>query len=495
MTSSPVSDRPGSDQPSLSSSARLSDVAVETLSLAKASERLIQHFGGIRPMANKLEVPVTTVQGWKKRGAIPAARVNDLRVAAQRHGIKLEDAELEAVSRSDDRHAEPLRPAVTLPEPESEPEPGLEPESKPEPTAIEVPPPLQTVPPLFPLASAAPAAASSAPLAHPFPAAVGPTPIGPAAVAAAAARLAASPPPASTGSRLMALGPARLSVAAAAVALIAAALTVWSMPSSTSNAPLAAATGSERRLGDLETKISRVALEQGTQSAALEKKIGALDAKVSRAVTQQTAAELAQRIAVLERDLPALQQRVAAQGIGAPALGVLLSATQLRGVLATSSPFVNELAALRLTGITDPALKQALEQIAGRATAGIATEAWLIGRFSAVQSNILRASSIGRPGARVADLFLDVLSDMAPPLYRLTGASEGAAPRAIADRALAAMAAGDFPHAVETVGELTGLPAEVAAPWLAEAKARVIADHSRTLLAKSMLAIAQPVIK
>jgi len=60
-----------------------------------SAEDLIHQFGGIRPMAAKLGVPVTTVQGWKSRGRIPinrrqaileAARINnvDLSVDAER---------------------------------------------------------------------------------------------------------------------------------------------------------------------------------------------------------------------------------------------------------------------------------------------------------------------------------------------------------------------------------------------------------------------------
>jgi hypothetical protein len=52
---------------------------------------IIQRFGGIRPMANKLEIPVTTVQGWKKRNVIPGNRKKDVLTAAQNHGIDLSD--------------------------------------------------------------------------------------------------------------------------------------------------------------------------------------------------------------------------------------------------------------------------------------------------------------------------------------------------------------------------------------------------------------------
>ncbi len=484
MTSPPASDRPGSEASSISATVRLSDASSDQNSLAKASERLIQRFGGIRPMANKLEVPVTTVQGWKKRGAIPATRLADLRLAAQRHGIKLDEAELEAVSRSDDRAAA-VPPAAG---PTIKDQPAAEARS----TPIPVDTPLPVEPVLPRTAEAVP----------PFELAVEPEPDAetvpgamPERLSAARERLVAvQAAMANASQRFVVSGATRLSIAAALVALIAAGIAVWSPPSPTSTTAsgTAASPASERRIGDLESKVARVALEQGSQTTAIEKQITALDSRLALAATRQSADELAERIAVLERDLPALQQRVASQGIGAPALGVLLAATQLRGVLATATPFVNELAALRLTGFNDAPLRQALDAIGGRASTGIATEAWLIGRFSTVQTNILRAASIGNPAARIADVFLDTLSDWLPPVYRLTGVSEGSTPRAIADRTEAAMAAGDFPRAVDILGELSGLPAEVAAPWLAEARARVVADRSRTLLAKHMLSIATP---
>jgi len=506
MTSPPASDRPGGVSNSSSPVARVSEASSETLTMARASERLIQRFGGIRPMANKLEVPVTTVQGWKKRGAIPATRLADLRAAAQRHGIPLDEAELEAVGGLDERPAPAAAPepepvpvtapvAASAPTAAADPDPAPVPLSDAEPVPVNVPlavPPVrprvaEPVPP-FELPPARPSRLVSR---HQVSSAnTTSAPVPPAAVAAAAARLAAGAVPAASaaGNRLMALGPARLSLAAAVVALIAAGIAVWSSPSSCP-AGDEAASATERRLGDLESKVTRVAQEQTT---TVEKRLAALDTKLGQTASRKAADELAERVALLEKELPALQQRVSAQGLGSPAVAVLLAATQLRGGLATSNPYVNELAAFRLTGFNDPPLRQSLDQISSRALGGIATEAWLIGRFSTVHGNILRAATLGDPGGRVADFFLDALSDLAPPLYRLTGVPEGASPRAIADRAVASMAAGDFSRAVEQLGELTGLPAEVAAPWLAEARARVIADRARTQLAKHMLAVAQP---
>ena len=53
--------------------------------------KIIERFGGIRPMAAKIDVPVTTVQGWKKRDVIPAARRSLIIQAAEQNNIDLSD--------------------------------------------------------------------------------------------------------------------------------------------------------------------------------------------------------------------------------------------------------------------------------------------------------------------------------------------------------------------------------------------------------------------
>jgi hypothetical protein len=56
--------------------------------LIQAGE-IIDRFGGIRPMANKMRVPVTTVQGWKKRGVIPGNRRAEIIRAASDYQVDL----------------------------------------------------------------------------------------------------------------------------------------------------------------------------------------------------------------------------------------------------------------------------------------------------------------------------------------------------------------------------------------------------------------------
>lgn len=54
-----------------------------------AVDAVIAAFGGIRPMATKLGISFTTVQGWKTRGQIPTARWAEVEAAAATNGINL----------------------------------------------------------------------------------------------------------------------------------------------------------------------------------------------------------------------------------------------------------------------------------------------------------------------------------------------------------------------------------------------------------------------
>ncbi len=52
---------------------------------------IIEKFGGIRPMSAKINVAVTTIQGWKKRDAIPATRKDAILEAAVANDIDLSE--------------------------------------------------------------------------------------------------------------------------------------------------------------------------------------------------------------------------------------------------------------------------------------------------------------------------------------------------------------------------------------------------------------------
>lgn len=70
----------------------VSDTPVtEDQNAIEPAEQVIERFGGIRPMANKMSVPVTTVQGWKKRNVIPGNRREDVIRAARQNNIEISD--------------------------------------------------------------------------------------------------------------------------------------------------------------------------------------------------------------------------------------------------------------------------------------------------------------------------------------------------------------------------------------------------------------------
>lgn len=130
---------------------------------------IIDRFGGIRPMANKLGMAVTTVQGWKKRGVIPANRVDQIAAAATAHGIDLgpllrvvegavdepssSDPDLDALdvsARLDELRAALVDPTMGIknePEGEKETSPSAVPPTETSPTTpTTLPLPVQTLP-------------------------------------------------------------------------------------------------------------------------------------------------------------------------------------------------------------------------------------------------------------------------------------------------------------------------------------------------------------
>ncbi len=68
---------------------------------------LIEIFGGIRPMAAKLGIAVSTVQGWKQRDAIPGQRLDAIRATAARHGISLDGIAMEPAEARPAAEAKP----------------------------------------------------------------------------------------------------------------------------------------------------------------------------------------------------------------------------------------------------------------------------------------------------------------------------------------------------------------------------------------------------
>ena len=63
---------------------------------APAAHKVIEAFGGIRPMAQKLGVAASTVQGWKERGVIPASRHAKILAVTKDEGFDLSEETIAA---------------------------------------------------------------------------------------------------------------------------------------------------------------------------------------------------------------------------------------------------------------------------------------------------------------------------------------------------------------------------------------------------------------
>ncbi|WP_419903421.1 COG4223 family protein [Kiloniella sp.] len=69
---------------------KFSGAASEKSTAESPTSEIITAFGGLRPLANKLGIAVSTVQGWKERDSIPAARHEDILQAAAKANLVLD---------------------------------------------------------------------------------------------------------------------------------------------------------------------------------------------------------------------------------------------------------------------------------------------------------------------------------------------------------------------------------------------------------------------
>ncbi|MFL7902330.1 COG4223 family protein [Azospirillum argentinense] len=556
-----------------------------------AVERIIERFGGIRPMAHKLDIPVTTVQGWKKRGAIPLARHADLRASAAKHRIKLSEADLEAATPSEDRSApdaagsviplppdapviastaplsesaEPVKAEDTLPGADTLPGGGPVPATDLPPSTL--PPAADTLPPsTLPGADTLPGDGVKAETikgeeirseeikveetrieeakADPFKTdtikSETPPPVEP---PAPAYTTSSYEPPRYEAPREERKSGAGFATAVSLIALLvgAAALSQpWWGPrvpgwptAGGPAAPSAAAPAPQpdpalrnqiqqlsERLAKLEQRPAAAPTEgnaaaSGIDQQTLDNAVGQLTARIQQleerpqAAAPAAPAEPDPRVAQLTEQLGQVQQRVEAVGNEAQAAGqirqevdalkqelaavnqavetrrdaataaqtLVLAAGQLRSALAAGQPFQQELQAVRAVASGDAQVTQPLEAVAGYAAKGVPTQPQLTDRFSAMASDIVRADNQGEGNDWVEQVTGKIATLVT--VRRSGGDAVGDGASAVVARAEAALQAGNLGGAVKELEALKGPAAQVAAPWIADAKARLAANEA-----------------
>ncbi|MFM2041908.1 MAG: hypothetical protein RLY86_484 [Pseudomonadota bacterium] len=553
---------------------------------APATEEVVERFGGIRPMAGKLGIPVTTVQGWKKRGHIPASRRADILAAAAAHAVPLTDAELD---RAISPQAEETEPRIIEGEVIELPPPPAD-------SSLEAPPVAGTAaaeaPPTPPPAEAVTAADSK-------PAAPNPSNDRPAQsrlVDPPPAPAPRAPPPAPTS---------RIGAAAFVVALVALGMALFGLmrhgdlPGLTPAAPatdpaqaaaldqiraeiaglaqrLDGAEGAVTRLtesvpphlsampdrvaelweeieglreaiaarptGDGATAPTQATTLPGADPASLRADLDALAAQV-RTLAEATATArpadtdaapspspsvdlapvaaaldgLAARVSTLEQApaatgadparLALLEGRIDDLGArlaalttmvntlaadpppptpagGAAGEALVIAATQLQAALVAGRPYGAELAAVRALAADLPGLAGAvaapLDALAPAADSGLAPLVALRSRFDTLAPEIIRAERT-RADAGWVDQTLGRVASLVT-VRRAGGEVAGDGVEAVVARADQAVREGNLDRAVAELATLTGPAAQIAAPWLADARARVAAEAAASAL-------------
>ena len=472
---------------------------------------LIKQFGGIRPMATKLGVPVSTVQGWKQRGAIPVARLSEIEAAATANGIVLDAA---PAAESGDE-------AVVVSE---SPESAINPDPGRAPLAVAAPPPKQR------RRGGAAIGLSVVALLASLGAAGGVLWLNSnntgevRQTRALLQRVEALEAEAAVASgltdRLAALeseGGAADELAAAIAGLevdLAAveadlADEIETLRAATTGRPVDVP-GATARLNALGARLA--ALEQGG-SGGEESRLGSVQdrldavegsliglsetqssfvAQLSTAATADALMVAMARIAVLEgggEDLAALLDEfagiearlvaiTAADVVEPRALALVLALQQMRLAVAAGKPFAAELdVAQRLAGRDNP-LAGPLATLEAEAASGLATADQLRAGFPNVARMLLQASLSADASASLADRLRARVAGVVSVRRTDVGGEDDSndIDRALA-RADVALAADDLAGVVTALAaHEDGAPAEVAG-WLAAARARVAADE------------------
>jgi len=472
----------------------MTDTDKKTIALPAAE--VIQRFGGIRPMAAKLGISFSTVQGWKERDHIPEQRHAEIAALAAKHGVSLEGpgpAAIAVPSSPEKPAGAPSFRQVVPP-----PGPGAAPGDKPPP----IPPPL--------VAHAAPAEVSG--LGVMGAAFVSLVIVGAAFAGAYLTRdqwlgeIASAP----------ALAPAQPSVDRAVLDAFAARLAklekdIAARPAGAAADPKLAGDilAFDKRLTELQNALyaAREQAKRDAQAGTATLSEVAQAAKAAAAEQAKAAATLAQRVEALEKGidpaafiavrnglndlsakLDALAKRMeAAERVAASAraegmaqAAFALSVGQLRRAVDSGAPFAAELAACRSLAGADAALAEPLDRLAPLAAAGVATRAALAQSFKQAAASVVHAGRArdGESGAwRRVLAWLDSLITVRP-----VGAAAGDSPAARTARAEAKLGAGDLAGAVAELGALAAPAADAAKPWLDRAKARLQADQALAAL-------------
>ncbi len=215
---------------------------------------------------------------------------------------------------------------------------------------------------------------------------------------------------------------------------------------------------------------------------------------------------MARSLESLETEIAALREHVAgletrlkrAELPDEGGWALVVAAGELRAALRVARPFSAELAALRKTvaalGVGDGSLNEALAALDPFAEDGISTLESLDMELNGLAPRVVAAHTHETEVLK-GDSWITTLRARLGSLIsiRRTGAGvPGTTAEAVMARTEVALAAGNLKTAVAEVETLQGDSAHLAAPWLAGARARLIAEKSMAMLSLRVTAILIP---
>ena len=477
-------------------------------------QKVIARFGGIRPMAGTLGVAVSTVQGWRERGAIPSRQHGRVLAAARAAGIEIGPADLGAadLGAAAPVPAAPV-PAATVPaataasaptprpaasaasraarKQASESPAKPKPETKPEPEVAQRPRPEPSPRPRFGSAARSRGGRLSSALFGALLVIVG-------AGAVLFARdlwvpLVDPEYGRADGGALtalerrfaelesVALGPGALAPFAESLAALQD--RVAALAESGTDAAGSAGARAEARFAELAERLDRLAaaMPDGAALAEANRRIEGLAARIEDVAARP---DPAPEISTLTQQVAELATARAATAVTASADAAFsLAVLQLRAALHGSGPFAAELGLLRdlaasgalAEGAEGAEVAVLVAPLAAHAETGIPSLAGLKAGFPAAA----RAALIAARGGAGPGWWAGVVRRLSElVILRPVGRVEGASPGAVLARAETWIRADDLPAALDELAALRGPAAEALAEWRAAAAARAAARQA-----------------
>lgn len=236
----------------------------------------------------------------------------------------------------------------------------------------------------------------------------------------------------------------------------------------------------EGTISALQNEISSIEISNASGASVEEvKQIVALKDENER--LNQLVIELNTRLTDLEA------ARVQERSSSDNAQALVASLSTLREVLRTSSPFEAELAALAALAQGDVTLESAVDGLKPNAASGLTSLSALTTSFKTTANDIVRAVAVPEGAGWVEQTVKNVTSLVT--IRRAPGNLDGEGALGIVARAEHNVQNGDLAAAIVELETLQGNPKEAAQPWIDQAKARLDAQKTVSMMQAHILSL------